>query len=91
MQKLIHKTGDKNVDNVDNKKSRTYLVQHAVYHKVGGAGRRKTFYLGEARRRRFTAGPLFRVWRILFMAGIFRVRQVRVISAGRVASVNVKK
>ena len=81
------------MDNVDNKKVEHIICATClVYHKVGGlAERKKRFYLDRQGGSVLQQVPLFVYGGACFMAGIFRVRQVRVISAGRVRSVNVKK
>ena len=78
--------------NVDNKKvEHIFCATCLVYHKVGGMAEEKTFYLDRQRGGVLQQVSLFVYGGSCFMAGIFRVRQVRVISAGRERSVNVKK
>ena len=81
-----------NVDNVDNKKvEHIFCATCLVYHKVGGMAEEKTFYLDRQGGGVLQQVPLFVYGGSCFMAGIFRVRQVRLISAGRVRRINVKK
>ena len=81
-----------NVDNVDNKKvEHIFCATCLVYHKVGGLAEEKTFYLDRQGGSVLQQVPLFVYGGACFMAGIFRVRQVRLISAGRVRRINVKK
>ena len=81
-----------NVDNVDNKKvEHIFCATCLVYHKVGGLAEEKTFYLDRQGGGVLQQVPLFVYGGSCFMAGIFRVRQVRLISAGRVRRINVKK
>lgn len=81
-----------NVDNVDNKKvEHIFCATCLVYHKVGGLVEEKTFYLDRQGGGVLQQVPLFVYGGSCFMAGIFRVRQVRLISAGRVRRINVKK
>ena len=81
-----------NVDNVDNKKvEHIFCATCLVYHKVGGLAEEKTFYLDRQGGSVLQQVPLFVYGGSCFMAGIFRVRQVRLISAGRVRRINVKK
>lgn len=77
---------------MDNKKvEHIFCATCLVYHKVGGMAEEKTFYLDRQRGGVLQQVSLFVYGGSCFMAGIFRVRQVRVISAGRERSVNVKK
>ena len=81
-----------NVDNVDNKKvEHIFCATCLVYHKVGGLAEEKTFYLDRQGGGVLQQVPLFVYGGSCFMAGIFRVRQVRLILAGRVRRINVKK
>lgn len=81
-----------NVDNVDNKKvEHIFCATCLVYHKVGGLVEEKTFYLDRQGGGVLQQVPLFVYGGSCFMAGIFRVRQVRLILAGRVRRINVKK
>ena len=79
------------MDNVDNKKvEHIFCATCLVYHKVGGLAEEKTFYLDRQGGGVLQQVPLFVYGGSCFMAGIFRVRQVRLISAGRVRRINVK-
>lgn len=81
-----------NVDNVDNKKvEHIFCATCLVYHKVGGLAEEKTFYLDRQGGGVLQQVSLFVYGGSCFMAGIFRVRQVRLILAGRVRRINVKK
>ena len=81
-----------NVDNVDNKKvEHIFCATCLVYHKVGGLAEEKTFYLDRQGGGVLQQVPLFVYGGSCFMVGIFRVRQVRLILAGRVRRINVKK
>lgn len=81
-----------NVDNVDNKKvEHIFCATCLVYHKVGGLAEEKTFYLDRQGGGVLQQVPLFVYGGSCFMAGIFRVRQVRLILVGRVRRINVKK
>lgn len=81
-----------NVYNVDNKKvEHIFCATCLVYHKVGGLAEEKTFYLDRQGGGVLQQVPLFVYGGSCFMSGIFRVRQVRLISAGRVRRINVKK
>ena len=67
-----------NVDNVDNKKvEHIFCATCLVYHKVGGLAEEKTFYLDRQGGSVLQQVPLFVYGGACFMAGIFRVRQVR--------------
>lgn len=90
--KTYQQNWGQNVDNVDNKKvEHIFCATCLVYHKVGGLAEEKTFYLDRQGGGVLQQVPLFVYGGSCFMAGIFRVRQVRLILAGRVRRINVKK
>lgn len=92
MCKTYPQNWGQNVDNVDNKKvEHIFCATCLVYHKVGGMAEEKTFYLDRQGGGVLQQVPLFVYGGSCFMAGIFWVRQVRLISAGRVRRINVKK
>ena len=92
MCKTYPQNWGQNVDNVDNKKvEHIFCATCLVYHKVGGLVEEKTFYLDRQGGGVLQQVPLFVYGGSCFMARIFRVRQVRLISAGRVRRINVKK
>ena len=81
-----------NVYNVDNKKvEHIFCATCLVYHKVGWLAEEKTFYLDRQGGGVLQQVPLFVYGGSCFMSGFFRVRQVRLILAGRVRRINVKK
>ena len=81
-----------NVDNVDNKKvEHIFCATCLVYHKVGGLAEEKTFYLDRQGGGVLQQVPLFVYGGSCFMAGIFRVRQVRLIFSRARAQHKCKK